>query len=98
MSRVSEKNLFKIQSVIAPGRHDRVKFPCSFPCLQGMRRRPVWQDCVRHQAVRASRHDFLGHRIARHFHGLRDAVAMNEDCPGSDPSGRLENEVTTADG
>jgi len=38
MSRVSEKNLFKIQSVIAPGRHDRVKFPCSFPCLQGMRR------------------------------------------------------------
>ncbi len=47
-----------------------------FPVLSLLSRefltcRPVSQDCVRHQEVHASWHDFLGHRIARHSRGLR---------------------------
>jgi hypothetical protein len=46
---------------------ERGKFPTLFPVNGDLpARRPVRQDCVRHQEVRASWDDFLRHRIAQH--------------------------------
>ena len=36
----------------------------------------VSQDCVHHQPVRASRHDFLDRKIARHSCGLREQQSL----------------------
>jgi Protein of unknown function (DUF2934) len=42
------------------------------------RRRPVWRDYFHHQVVRANRRDFLRHRIARHFRGLRRHQGLDQ--------------------
>jgi hypothetical protein len=60
------------------------RFSLFFSLIAGNgQRRPVWRDCVHHQEVRASRHDFLRHRIARHFRSL---PRQGPDHPGASNS------------
>ena len=60
------------------GHTSQTKAPRSFQivCNAISMRFSVSQDCVHHQPVRASRHDFLDRRIARHSCGLREQQSL----------------------